>query len=43
MFAWFGKTGFGTDVQGVRAQYPFMSDFRMWLREESDWRKDKTA
>jgi hypothetical protein len=30
-------------VQGVRAQYPFMSDFRTWLREESDWRKNKTA
>jgi uncharacterized protein YbjT (DUF2867 family) len=43
MFAWFGKSGFGTDVQGVRAQYHFMSDFRTWLREESDWRKDKTA
>jgi hypothetical protein len=43
MFAWFRKAGFGTDVQGVRAQYPFMSDFRTWLREESDWRKNKTA
>jgi uncharacterized protein YbjT (DUF2867 family) len=43
MFAWFGKTGFGTDVQGIKARYPFMSDFRTWLREESDWRKNKTS
>jgi uncharacterized protein YbjT (DUF2867 family) len=41
MFAWFAGTGFGTDVQDVRARYPFMSDFRTWLREESDWRKNK--
>jgi hypothetical protein len=43
MFAWFAGTGFGTDVQDVRARYPFMSDFRTWLREESDWRKNKTS
>lgn len=43
MFAWFGSTGFGTDVPAVRAQYPFMSDFRTWLREESDWKKSKSS
>jgi hypothetical protein len=43
MFSWFKKTGFGTDVQDVRARYSFMSDFRTWLREESDWRKNKTS
>lgn len=43
MFSWFAKSGFGTDVQAIRARYPFMSDFRTWLREESDWRKDKTS
>jgi uncharacterized protein YbjT (DUF2867 family) len=43
MFAWLGKTGFGTDMRDVRARYPFMSDFRTWLKEESDWRKDKIA
>ena len=43
MFAWFANTGFGTDVQDVRARYPFVSDFRTWLREESDWRKNKTS
>ncbi|GAB7324027.1 hypothetical protein MBLNU13_g07422t1 [Cladosporium sp. NU13] len=43
MFGWFAQSGFGTDVQDVRARYPFMSDFRSWLREESDWRTKKTS
>lgn len=43
MFSWFGKSGFSTDVKHVRARYPFVSDFRTWMREESDWRKSKTT
>lgn len=42
MFTWFAESGFSTDMQVIRARYPFISDFRTWLREESDWRKNKT-
>ncbi|KAF7846358.1 hypothetical protein BT93_L4503 [Corymbia citriodora subsp. variegata] len=40
MFAWFKKGGFGTDVQAVRKRYPFMMDFKTWLEEESDWKRE---
>lgn len=39
MFAWFKETGYNTDVQGLKKQYPFMKDFRGWLEKESAWRK----
>jgi uncharacterized protein YbjT (DUF2867 family) len=39
MFAWFRSDGFGTDVVHLRKRYPFIKDFRSWLREESTWKK----
>ncbi|KAK3676627.1 hypothetical protein LTR78_003401 [Recurvomyces mirabilis] len=41
MFAWFKSDGFGVDVPALRRRYPFMTDFRTWLKEESDWGKVK--
>jgi uncharacterized protein YbjT (DUF2867 family) len=43
MFHWLKVVGSGTDVPALRKRYPFMMDFRAWLREESDWSKKKTA
>ena len=43
MFQWFKVVGFGTDVSALRKRYPSLMDFRTWLREESDWSKNKTA
>jgi len=43
MFHWFKVVGFGTDVSALRKRYPSLMDFRTWLREESDWSKNKTA
>ncbi|KAF2437201.1 NAD(P)-binding protein [Karstenula rhodostoma CBS 690.94] len=39
MFDWFESEGFGVDVGEVRGTYPFLKDFREWLRTESAWRK----
>ena len=41
MFDWFYTDGFKADVPAIRKRYPFMQDFRTWLREESDWSKNK--
>ncbi|KAK4554202.1 hypothetical protein LTR86_008730 [Recurvomyces mirabilis] len=41
MFAWFRSDGFGVDVPALRKRYPFMTDFRTWLKEDSDWSKVK--
>jgi hypothetical protein len=43
MFHWLKIVGSGTDVSALRKRYPFLMDFRAWLREESDWSKNKTA
>lgn len=43
MFAWFRQGGFGVEVPRLRRRYPFMKDFRTWVREESAWRKDVKA
>jgi hypothetical protein len=40
MFDWFESDGFGVDVKATRKAYPFMKDFRQWLRTESAWRKE---
>ncbi|KAF2149142.1 NAD(P)-binding protein [Myriangium duriaei CBS 260.36] len=37
MFAWFRSTGFGADLQVIKNNYPFVADFRTWLRDNSDW------
>ncbi|KAF9741966.1 hypothetical protein PMIN04_001578 [Paraphaeosphaeria minitans] len=39
MFDWFKSDGFGVEVREVKATYPFLKDFRQWLRTESAWRK----
>jgi uncharacterized protein YbjT (DUF2867 family) len=39
MFAWFRSDGFGVDVPALRKRYPFLKDFRSWLREDSAWKK----
>lgn len=41
MFAWFRTDGFGVDVQHMRRRYPYMKDFKTWLREESAWKQTK--
>lgn len=40
MFDWFRDVGFGVDVRETRREYPFLKDFRAWLRTESAWRKE---
>lgn len=40
MLAWFKNTGFGVHIGGLRQRYPFLTDFRTWLKTESAW-KDK--
>ncbi|KAJ4361085.1 uncharacterized protein N0V89_001654 [Didymosphaeria variabile] len=40
MFTWFTTDGFGVDVRENKKQYPFLKDFREWLRTESAWRKE---
>jgi uncharacterized protein YbjT (DUF2867 family) len=40
MFDWFVTVGFGVDVRRNREVYPFLKDFRAWLRTESAWRKE---
>ncbi|PIA91965.1 hypothetical protein CB0940_09854 [Cercospora beticola] len=39
MFNWFKTHGFGVEVKSLREEYPFLKDFRMWLEEESAWKK----
>jgi len=39
MFKWWRTDGFGADVKALRKRYPFLKDFRAWLREESAWKK----
>ncbi|KAK4621871.1 hypothetical protein CLAFUW4_07128 [Fulvia fulva] len=39
MFNWFKSTGFNANVPELRKRYPFLKDFRSWLREESAWKK----
>lgn len=39
MFAWWRTDGFGVDVKALRQRYPFLKDYRAWLREESAWKK----
>jgi uncharacterized protein YbjT (DUF2867 family) len=40
MFNWFKDVGFGVNVQETKREYPFLKDFRAWLRTESAWRKE---
>jgi hypothetical protein len=40
MFNWFKDVGFGVDVRESKREYPFLKDFRAWLRTESAWRKE---
>ncbi|KAL1600830.1 hypothetical protein SLS60_007218 [Paraconiothyrium brasiliense] len=40
MFDWFKSDGFGVDVKENKKQFPFLKDFRAWLRTESAWRKE---
>lgn len=39
MFDWFETDGFGADLEANRERFPFMMDFRTWVREESAWKK----
>lgn len=39
MFRWFSVSGFGVDVPALRQKYPYLKDFRAWVREESAWKK----
>jgi uncharacterized protein YbjT (DUF2867 family) len=32
MFKWFEDVGYGGDIQQLKAEFPFMQDFRTWLR-----------
>lgn len=41
MFRWFKAEGFGVDLPALKQKYPYMKDFRAWLREESAWKKGK--
>ncbi|KAI7423215.1 NAD(P)-binding protein [Hortaea werneckii] len=38
MFRWFLEEDFGVDVKAVKKRYPFVRDYRGWLKEESAWR-----
>jgi uncharacterized protein YbjT (DUF2867 family) len=40
MFGWFSESGFGVDVPDLRRRYPYLKDFRSWVREESAWKKE---
>ncbi|KAI4138817.1 MAG: hypothetical protein L6R39_006587 [Caloplaca ligustica] len=40
MFDWFKSDGFGVDVGALRKRYPFMMDFRTWVRTESAWKRE---
>jgi uncharacterized protein YbjT (DUF2867 family) len=39
MFKWFIDSGFKVDVPALRKRYPFLKDYRAWLREESAWKE----
>ncbi|CAI6336655.1 unnamed protein product [Periconia digitata] len=39
MFNWFKTDGFGVDAKQCKETYPFLKDFRAWLRTESAWKK----
>ncbi|KAL8907636.1 MAG: hypothetical protein Q9207_001288 [Kuettlingeria erythrocarpa] len=39
MFDWFVTDGFGADIGALRKRYPFMTDFRTWVRTESAWKQ----
>ncbi|EME43516.1 hypothetical protein DOTSEDRAFT_72783 [Dothistroma septosporum NZE10] len=39
MFNWFKSDGFNVDVPELRKRYPFLKDFRVWVREESEWKR----
>jgi hypothetical protein len=39
MFAWFKSDGYAVDIPQLRERFPFVKDFRAWLREESAWKK----
>lgn len=41
MFDWFLAEDFQVDVKAVRQRYPFMKDFRTWVREESAWKQSR--
>lgn len=43
MFDWFKTDGFGVDVPGLKGRYPFLKDFRTWLRTESAWKKENAT
>lgn len=38
MFHWFKTVGFGAPLEALRKEYPFLQDFRTWLRESSKFR-----
>ena len=39
MFKWFIDSGFKVDVPALRQRYPFLKDYRAWLKEESAWKE----
>lgn len=39
MFNWFKSDGFEVNVAESKKSYPFLKDFREWLRTESAWKK----
>lgn len=43
MFQWFFDEDFGVDVKALRQRYPFLRSFREWLKEESAWKKMRSA
>ncbi|KAJ4304867.1 hypothetical protein N0V90_000395 [Kalmusia sp. IMI 367209] len=40
MFNWFKSDGFGVDIADARGKYPFVKDFRVWLKTESAWQSE---
>jgi len=40
MFGWFADSGFGVDVPVLRQRYPYLKDFRTWVRRDSAWKKE---
>ena len=39
MFNWFVTDDFQVTVSAVKSRYPFMKDFRTWVKEESAWKQ----
>lgn len=38
MFDWFATDGFKVVLSETKRKYPYMKDFRQWLKEESAWK-----